>query len=318
MRTSNFKEALQLLNIVITHEKGEKKVHPLLQKVKCEIGSARMNEAMFTSLEIAQLIQSPEFKDEDKAIQVKCEKEIEFIVEKFMNAQYLQAALLLKAAQFYLIQNMYSDEIKINKNLNLSYSMLKLCQKSAAAVPLKLIKQVLTKTNCFKLMDEILVDLQKISKVSLKVKTNSIAWHLCYFGRCCVCMKDASKALKLYDDAIFVLKSKFGNSTSKYKMYAYCIQNYGDAFKKLYRFVEARQMYEEALIQIEKVTDWNDTEEKSVLLSATILLYKETNKIIRNPVFYVFYNKNVLSFFALLFRNGFLFLLFVLFHWMFF
>ena len=246
----------------------------MIQKAQCEIESDRKTKAEITSKEIASLMATNEFENENDDIKIKCHDKLKPLYIKLIEINKYETALQLIQQQFNLIKQSYRSEKKLNELSNLGDSI----QKIAKNVHFQANADK-TKEHYF-LLDHILRDMQAIDDVDFTIKTKQIAKFMFYYGLCCNGMSDFGKSQFIHSNVIFLMKSNLGESAENYRLYGDCHHNFAVALFELNCLNEAQLKIEEALKVYEQVQEWVDEEQKTeVVLNTTHMMDKIIEKL---------------------------------------
>ena len=272
MSDRKYKEALLLWKTIIIQEKSSKKIFPMFLKARCEIESGLNTEAVSTCRDIARLIVAKVLLSEsDKEIKLKCHDEVESLVNKLIEINKIDTALLMLQRQFYFINHSFNDAEKLDKLEKLGTSMFHIVKRVNIHGNPARIKE------CCTILNEILHVMQLVSNVDTTTKTHKISMFTNYYGFCCNILKLFSKSIEIYLQLIFYVKSNLGNSAPTYQVYGHSHHNLADALRNTNRFKEAKSMLEKALKIYEMVTDWLNDQQKADCVSNTTRLLHEVN-----------------------------------------
>ena len=273
MNDQKYNDALQILNAIVVRQKSvDQLIFCMIQKCRCEIEIGRNDEAETSCNKITKLMALKVFEKTNEKTKTKCLDEVESLVEKLIEIKKLDKALLLIESQFTVIKQFYSGEKKLDKLEYLGIPMQTITEDFH-------FKNNSTKANeCYLLLDKILHEMQTTNIKDFRNKTVRVAWFMKNYGYCCSEMKDFTKSIEVHSNAIFLMKSIFGHEAAHYQVYGYCHHNFGCDLKKLTRFDEAKQKFEEALNIYESVKDWESDKEKMDEVSRTTGLLHKTNR----------------------------------------
>ena len=256
MTKTKYNEALQLLKTVLIQETSVGKLFPLLQRARCEIEIGLTPQAETTCEEIVKLIASKDFERQTDELKQKCHDELEFLAQRFKNIGKFDTVLLIINSMYHLTKHSYSGALKLDKLKGLGYTLMKIALNFQS-------RNDTTRTKlCDGLLDEILSDMQMIGEVDLLVKTKKIEKFMYWYGYHCNDVKDYAKSIDVHSKLLFYVKSNFGKDARNCKVHGFCYQNFAEALKETGRFVEAKQMFKEALNCLELASDWTNDKQK--------------------------------------------------------
>ena len=246
----------------------------MIQKAQCEIEIDRKTKAENTSKDIASLIATKEFENENVDIKTKCHDKLKQLLNKLIDIHINDTALQLIRLQFDLIKQSYKSAEKLTKLGSLGDPIQKTTKNFHFQV------NAVKANECYFLLDKILHDMQAISTVDLKVKTNEIAGFMFYYGLCCNNMSDFEKSLSIHSKVIFFMKSNLGDAAKNYRLYGDCHRNFAVALFERNCLYKAKQEIEEALKIYEQAQDWGNEKQKvEVALSTTHVMHKIIEKL---------------------------------------
>ena len=275
MNDQKFNDALQILKAaIVIQDESVDQIFSMIQKCRCEIEIGCNDEAKTSCYEITQLLASKVFEKANVEHKAKCLDKVKSLVEKLIEIKKLDEALLLIESQFTLIKQFYSDEEKLDKLVNLGIPMLTITEHFH-------FETSSTKANkCYLLLDKILLEMQTSNIADFQCKTEKVALFMNYYGYCCNVMKDFTKSIEVHSNAIFLMKSIFGQDADHYREYGTSHHNFGNALKHLSCFKKAKQKCEEALNIYVSAKDWSNDEHKmKCVLLTTSLLHEATTKL---------------------------------------
>ena len=279
-----YNDALQILNAIVIQDKSVNQIFSVIQKCRCEIEIGRNKEAKTSCNKIAKLMASSVLETANKKTKTKCLNEVESLMKKLIEIKKLDKALLLIESQFTSIKQFYSGEEKLNKLANLGIPIKRISEDFH-------VKTNSTKANeCFLFLDKVLHEMQTTNMEDLRYKTIKVSCFLCYYGCCCYAMKDFTKSVEVFSNAIFHMKSIFGHDAAHYLVYGDCHYNFGNALRQLNRFHEAKQKFEQALNIYEPAKDGrNDKTKMNIVLLTTRLLHETNSTItVREKLLWIF------------------------------
>ena len=264
MNSNKYEKALRILENLIDHVEGERKILLLLQKTTCLIENDQIIEAGDLCCDVSALLDQMSSCDDLASMKDECFQDINTLITKLVEKTCTTSALLLVHRQFEIINNFFHESrdrlLKLRDLGGFVQDIATDLDHRGRGVDIK---------NEYAFMDKVLWEMEKVEDISEKDKTEFIAWFLKYYGYACCEVKDYPKSIDIYQKSIDKLDKVFKGDASRYKVYGHCYHNLGVAHKFSGHFDQAKDFYKKALAIYAKVTNWTDEQEKEDVISTT-------------------------------------------------
>ena len=247
------KRAVETLQILIAHEDGANRLLLMAKKIRCQIKLGE--DYISTCKEMASTLKQINLQNQPTTVMNELHDEIKLLVESFTTIN-VDSFLLLQSCRFDLIIGFFDGQSRLDKLKGIGSSNLSIAKKLN-----KQNKGIHFKQQ-YPLMDKILKEMQRIGDVDLKVKFETIAWFLRYYGHCCHKAADHDKSIEIYKQAISLMESTFGDDANHHRVLGFCYDNLGVAYENSNKLVEAKQCYETAVKVKKLVKDWVDENQR--------------------------------------------------------
>ena len=272
MREQRFRDALEILETVIYHfvqSDGKEMILALVKKAHCLLLLKDTEEAIETCKTVIASLEKEEFKNENQID--KYYQPIEQLLQRIIHIQKESLALSFHRSLIYMTRFIRQGIKKLQKLKDLAWLMRYIIKE-----PINEKLQSQFERN----MDDILHELQVVTSIDEKEKTENIAWFLKHYGDCYVNTQHYSKANELYKQAVLLIKSVLGTEAKSSQVLGFCYHNLGVSYKNSNHLGEAKVMYEKALAVYEHVTVWRNQKDKEsnfALAHRNIKLLTENN-----------------------------------------
>ena len=267
-RTEKFDEAIQIYQTLIAHMEGAHKILPTIYQARCFLETRQTKIAKQICSEVVSMIQTCEDKEELKRIADSIDSAMRDLAEEFVEEVHdCETALMLGRGRFILIRVCYEGLNRVIKLERIGLLMQNIAEElSMQSKRARFKSHYKTMTV---LMDEILEEMQNVSGVGVEVKCTRIAWYLKYVGFCCDEVGDFQKSLLVYQQAVAVLKTVFGDEAKYYRVLGHCYNNMAYVLESTGHLVEAITALRRAIDVFDSAVDWSTEDEKAKCISKT-------------------------------------------------
>ena len=284
MNNKQFDEALQILRTIILKELGPCKVVSLLQMVRCQIELGQIPSAVTTSNEVVEILKSQLAELQPQTKSRSCE-ELKKVIVRFTELAKTDTAMMLLQSHFDLIKNSYTDEIKLFKLKDLGRPMEKITQNFYSQ------NNIYKPKDCYALLDEILHIMQNLMQIDSEVKTREIASLMKFYGCCCNNLRDYYKSINLFNQAIFFMKSIFGDYAANYQLLGHCHHSLALALEHTIKYDESKEACDEAMNIYEQANDWDNVQQKTESLALVSQAWCQINS--KRESYNLFWNTDI-------------------------
>ena len=256
MRNKEHEEALQLLRTIILKEPGGCKVVSLLQMIRCQIEMGQTMSAITICDEVSEIL-NLRLEDLDNLTRTKCHEELKIVVDLLIRMEKKVTAFLLLKGHFQLVKKSYAAEIKLRLLKELGSTLEKITKNMFRK------NGNYNSNQCCVLLQEILREMQNLLQIDPEVKTRAIVAFLTHFGCCCNHLHHYDKSLELLRQAVFFMKSTFGDYAASYQVFGHCHLQIALALELSVKYHEAEDVCNETIHIYQQANDWESVMQKT-------------------------------------------------------
>ena len=247
---------------------GSYKLVPMIYQARCFVETRQNRIARQICGEIVSMIEVIDDGDEMKKVCDVVDSALRDLAEEFVEELHdCETALILARARFMVIKTAYEGLNRIIKLERIGLLMQNIAEELAMQSKRARFKP---QYKCMGLlMEEILEEMQNVTGIGVEVKCTRIAWYLKYVGFCCDEVGDFQKSLLIYQQAITVLKTVFGDECRFYRVLGHCYNNMAFVLESTNHLTEATSALRRAIDVFDSAVDWNSEDEKAKCISKT-------------------------------------------------
>ena len=263
MENKKFQEALDILFKIIPKEKSFKKILYVLSKMRCEIELSKFGEAALTAVLFSSLLELNMAAEEIQQAMNAIEECVVGLIDEFYKIRDSYCVLLLLKSRMDLIVHYEIGKdrlVKLNKIIvSVAHTFKKLNKNDHE-------KQ---KNLCGVLLYSALNEMLLSGEADMRFKSKQIAMGVKYCGLHCIDAKNWLKAIELFRNAIFLLKSVFGTAAMRLNMLGTLLKLLGLVFNNLGQKEIAKDYLEQALEVYETADDWKSDKDQEYYMDDT-------------------------------------------------
>ena len=267
-KTEKFDEAIQIYQTLINHTEGSHKLLPTIFQARCFLETRQNRIAKQICSEVISMLESIEDPDELRKVADNVDHALRDLAEEFVEEIHdCDTAILLGRGRFLLIKQSFEGLNRVIKLERIGLLMQNIAEELSMQSKRARFK-VQYKTMSV-LMDEILEDMENVTGVGVEVKCTRIAWYLKYVGFCCDEVGDFQKSLLVYQQAIAILRTVFGEEARYYRVLGHCYNNMAYVLESTQHLMEATSLLRRAVDVFDSAVDWTTEDEKARCISKT-------------------------------------------------
>ena len=254
------KALMRTLETRIAQEEGATRLLSMTTKIKCQIELGDNDNATVTCVEMVSMFEQINLLDQTTTVMNELHDEIKLLVERFIEIN-VDSSLFLQRCRFDLIIGFFDGHSRLDKLFTIVLEMKQIVME------LKKQNKCIKFKKQYPLMDKISKEMQQIGDVDLKVKCETIACFLKYYGDCCNVVADCNKSIEIYRQAILLMESILGDNANHYQLLGRFYHNLAFAYEVSNKLAEAKQYYEITLKIYNQAKDWTDDQQKVDFIS---------------------------------------------------
>ena len=235
---------------------GKDKISAMMKKLQCVIQLDDLNAITCACQEYASLVDSVQSGRESmkQTTLDEFDNKISEYVKKIGNPE---AKAQLIQCRFSLLKHHKNPKTRLFRLGSLGRSMEPIAREMSSTD----LKEEFKKQ--YKVLDDILCEMQKIGEVDNKERCKQVTWYLTQYGLCCTAIRDLKKSIIIHHKAIGIMEFVFSDEeVARDKVYGHCHSNHGSAYELSEDLEEALDSYQKALNAYSKVTEKWKNEEK--------------------------------------------------------